>query len=92
MDSYLLKQLHSVSGGEGRRGRGAGTPVVVAGGRDAVDRASGVVVALKCVAKTRRPVSVSCLNRLRQSGEGQCGWPRRDHLETRPGESANNPN
>lgn len=34
--SYLLKQLHSVSGGESRRGWGAGTPVVMAGGRDAV--------------------------------------------------------
>lgn len=51
---YLLEQLHSVSGGEGRRGRGAGTPVVMAGGRDAVHGAPRVVVAFKCVAKTQR--------------------------------------
>lgn len=36
MYSYLLKQFHSVSGGESRRRRGAGTPVVMAGSRDAV--------------------------------------------------------
>lgn len=36
MYSYLLKHFHSVSGGESRRGRGAGAPVVMAGGRDAV--------------------------------------------------------
>lgn len=37
MESYLLKQFHSVSGGESRRGRGAGAPIVMAGSRDAVD-------------------------------------------------------
>lgn len=35
--SHLLKQFHSVSGGESRRGRGAGAPIVMAGSRDAVD-------------------------------------------------------
>lgn len=37
MESYLLEQLHSVSGGEGWRGRGAGPPVVMTSSRDAVD-------------------------------------------------------
>lgn len=65
MYPYLLEELHSVSGGEGRRGRGAGTPVVMAGGRDAVHGAPSVVVAFKCVAKTQRPLLVSCLDRIR---------------------------
>lgn len=67
---YLLEQLHGVSGGEGRRGRGAGTPVVMAGGRDAVHRAPSVVVAFQCVAKTQRPLSVSCLDRIRTAPWG----------------------
>lgn len=67
MQSYLLEQFHSVSGRESRRGRGAGTPVVMAGSRDAVDGASSVVVAFKCVAKTQRSLSVSCSRTLRDT-------------------------
>lgn len=36
LHAYLLKLFHSVSGGEGRQGRGTGTSVVMAGGRDTV--------------------------------------------------------
>lgn len=43
---YLLVHLGGVFGREGRRGRGSGSAVVVAGRWNGVDRATHVIVAL----------------------------------------------